>query len=188
MKRALLMIPAVLIAGAALAAGQATHTDKGPMQHANHGNGMSKLDTNKDGKLSKAEAAANPRLAAAFDKRDVNKDGYIDATDRAAMKKQFEAKRAERQKQHFAEVDSNKDGKLSKEEMRAFHQRKQAERAQKQAAGMDEMFKRMDTNKDGFISQDEMKAGHQGAEGRMGKHRGWQGHQGMTPPPPPAKK
>ena len=116
----------------------------------------------------------------------MNKDGYIDATDRAAMKKQFEAKRAQMQQQHFAEVDSNKDGKISKAEMQSFHTRKQAERAQKQASRQDEMFARMDTNKDGSISMEEMKAAHMGGKGRMGKHRGMHdmhGKPGMMPQP-----
>lgn len=173
MKRALLMIPAVLIAGAALAAGQAAKNTATPMRDAAaRQNRMAMLDTNKDGKISRAEAAANPRLSGGFERMDLNKDGFIDATDRAARRAQFQAKRADMQQKHFSEVDVNKDGKLSKEEMHAFHARKQAERSQKMASREGEMFTRMDTNKDGFISLDEMKAAHKDGVGKRGKHGG----------------
>jgi hypothetical protein len=36
------------------------------------------LDTNKDGKISKAEAAANESVAAQFSRYDVNGDGFIE--------------------------------------------------------------------------------------------------------------
>jgi Ca2+-binding EF-hand superfamily protein len=42
------------------------------------GEGWKKLDTNGDGKISKAEAQANaPRLAENFDQLDANKDGFV---------------------------------------------------------------------------------------------------------------
>ena len=73
MKRVLLMIPAVLIAGAALAAGQAAKNDSSHMRDGmQRQNAMLKLDTNKDGKLIKAEVAANSRFSARFEKMDVN--------------------------------------------------------------------------------------------------------------------
>ena len=46
------------------------------------GDCMAKLDTNKDGRISREEAKADPRLAARFDQMDVNKDGYLDKADR----------------------------------------------------------------------------------------------------------
>ncbi len=35
------------------------------------------LDTNKDGKISKAEAQKNPAVAQMFDQADKNKDGFL---------------------------------------------------------------------------------------------------------------
>jgi Ca2+-binding EF-hand superfamily protein len=47
-------------------------------EHRKHrGDGMKKLDTNGDGRISKDEAKAAPRLLEHFDAIDANKDGYI---------------------------------------------------------------------------------------------------------------
>lgn len=43
----------------------------------NRGDAMKKLDTDGDGRISKAEAQAAPRLAEHFDAIDTNHDGYI---------------------------------------------------------------------------------------------------------------
>ena len=45
---------------------------------------MSKLDTNKDGKLSKAEANVSPTLLDDWPARDTNGDGLLDSTELAA--------------------------------------------------------------------------------------------------------
>ncbi|MGZ5046604.1 MAG: EF-hand domain-containing protein [Usitatibacter sp.] len=42
-----------------------------------HGGMLKKLDTDGDGRISRAEAQAAPRLAAHFDEIDANKDGFI---------------------------------------------------------------------------------------------------------------
>ncbi len=73
---------------------------------------MARLDTNKDGRISREEAKADPRLAARFDRMDVNKDGYLDKADRElGMKQHRDA--------WFAAADTNKDGQLSKAEFDA---------------------------------------------------------------------
>jgi len=67
-------------------------------------------DTDKDGRISKAEA-----LAAAtrhFERMDVNKDGFIDKADREAMAKS-------RREAWFKRVDTDGDGKLSQAELDA---------------------------------------------------------------------
>jgi uncharacterized low-complexity protein len=46
---------------------------------------MAKLDKNADGKVSKAEAAADKKVAAQFDMLDANKDGAIDAMEYAKL-------------------------------------------------------------------------------------------------------
>jgi Ca2+-binding EF-hand superfamily protein len=42
-----------------------------------HGGLLKKLDTDGDGRISRAEAQAAPRLAAHFDEIDTNKDGFL---------------------------------------------------------------------------------------------------------------
>lgn len=50
-------------------------------QPAQHGASFESLDTNGDGKISKAEAAANSSVAAQFDQYDKNADGYIERSE-----------------------------------------------------------------------------------------------------------
>ncbi len=79
------------------------------------------LDTNGDGRISQAEAAARAEFAARFAELDVNKDGHVDQADR-------EARRKQRRDEWFATADSNRDGQLSRAEFDAAHARKEAER------------------------------------------------------------
>jgi Ca2+-binding EF-hand superfamily protein len=80
--------------------------------HGSHGM-MMKLDTDKDGRISRAESAAGQaRSAERFGQMDVNKDGYIDRADHELRAKQ-------RTDQWFARVDTDKDGKLSRAEVDA---------------------------------------------------------------------
>lgn len=74
---------------------------------------MARLDTDKDGRISRTEAAAGEgRLASRFDEMDVNKDGFIDRADREIRAKQ-------RTDAWFAGADTDKDGKLSRAEVDA---------------------------------------------------------------------
>lgn len=73
---------------------------------------LARLDTDKDGRISKAEAQADPRFAARFDKLDVNKDGYVDKVD-------FQARFQQARDAWFAKADTNHDGMLSKAEFDA---------------------------------------------------------------------
>lgn len=52
------------------------------MNHGHHGNMLAKLDTNKDGKISRDEMRA--QADARFAKMDTNKDGFIDQAELAA--------------------------------------------------------------------------------------------------------
>lgn len=119
-----------------------------------------------NGTLTHAEAQAH--AAERFAKLDVNKDGKLDASDRAA-------KRAEMQAQMFERLDANKDGSISKAEWdqhAADRDAKRAERGDKRAdagegkrgmrghhgkrGGRDGMMMgRADTNGDKVISQAE---------------------------------
>jgi Ca2+-binding EF-hand superfamily protein len=73
---------------------------------------MSKLDTNKDGRISAEEAKADPKFAEHFAKMDLNKDGFVDKADRELGMKQH-------RDDWFAKADTNKDGQLSKAEFDA---------------------------------------------------------------------
>jgi len=89
-------------------------------------------------------------------KYDANKDGKLDASEKAAMKADFQAKREQRKAEMLAKFDTNKDGKLDATEKAAMKD----ERAT-------EAFKKLDTNGDGQLSLTEFKAGR----AKMGMHR-----------------
>ncbi|MBP3985913.1 EF-hand domain-containing protein [Pseudoxanthomonas helianthi] len=72
---------------------------------------FAELDTDKDGRISKAEAAKGP-MASRFDEMDANKDGYLDKADREQRMKQH-------RDEWFAKADADKDGKLSRAEFDA---------------------------------------------------------------------
>ncbi len=78
--------------------------------HRGHGGrGMMKLDTDKDGRVSKAEAAADPKFAERFAQMDANGDGYVDRAD-------FEARMERNRSECFDKADLDKDGKLNRVE------------------------------------------------------------------------
>jgi len=77
-----------------------------------HGAMWAKLDTNKDGRISRDEAKADPKFAARFDKMDANKDGFVDRAD-------FELRAKQHRDEWFAKADTNKDGMLSRAEFDA---------------------------------------------------------------------
>jgi Ca2+-binding EF-hand superfamily protein len=90
------------------------HRDGG---HGKRGHGpreaTAKLDTDKDGRISRAEATAGEgRLASRFDQMDANRDGFIDRVDHQARAKQ-------RTDAWFAKADADQDGKLSRAEVDA---------------------------------------------------------------------
>ncbi|WP_028918175.1 EF-hand domain-containing protein [Pseudoxanthomonas sp. J35] len=106
-----------------LQTGELPRHGKGHHGRFGHGpnDGFMALDADKDGRISKAEAAAKPRFAERFAKLDVNGDGFLDKADHElAMKKRNDA--------WFTEADTDKDGKLSKAEFDAAHARRMAER------------------------------------------------------------
>ena len=95
-----------------LDASERPHRDS--MRHRRGGDrhgGMARLDTDNDGRISKAEAANGP-LAARFEQMDANKDGFLDKADRELRMKQH-------RDEWFAKADADKDGKLSRAELDA---------------------------------------------------------------------
>lgn len=116
--------------------------------------------------MTRAEAQAH--ATEKFAKLDVNKDGKLDASDRAA-------KRAEMQTQMFERLDANKDGSISKAEWDQHSADRTAKRGEKRAdAGEgkrgkrghhggrgghgDMMMARADTDGNKVISQAEFQA------------------------------
>jgi Ca2+-binding EF-hand superfamily protein len=160
---ALLLLPAVSFAQAPEHAGQS---------HRGHG-GIERLDTDNDGRISRAEfdagrAQREARLAAhperaqrADDKRmhappdfaalDANRDGYIVRSELRAyhdrMRPQREAERKARFDERFKTADLNHDGKLGRVEVQEAMPR------------MADRFAWMDENRDGFLSRAELESG-----------------------------
>lgn len=91
------------------------------------GNGWMGLDADKDGRVSKAEAAARPQLAQRFDQMDANKDGYLDRAD-------FQARRTARQAECFSKADTDRNGQLSRAEFDKLHEACGMQRGQQRAA------------------------------------------------------
>lgn len=109
--------------------------------HMGHGMArmMEKVDTNKDGNISRAEhdAMRSTHLA----EMDGNGDGFVTFGEhKAAMEARMAARFTQRH-------DENGDGRVSVDEIDAHH---------------DGMFERMDADKDGIVTPEEMKAGHKG--------------------------
>lgn len=107
---------------------------------------FSKIDTNKDGKISAEEYAAAAK--ARFDKLDKNKAGKIVIADQ--MKTPTKARGhatalAEAAMGMLKAMDTNGDGIVTAEEY---------------AAAAKARFDKMDTNKDGFISKEEWNSAH----------------------------
>ncbi|HEY0596600.1 hypothetical protein [Sphingopyxis sp.] len=118
--------------------------------------GAAKGDADGNGVLTRTEAQA--AATARFAKMDVNKDGKLDAADRAARQAEMQAKR-------FASLDANSDGSVSKAEWDqhgADRAAKRAERKEQRAAAGGAEGKR-----DGMRGHRGKRGGHHGMGGRM---------------------
>ncbi|HUD91200.1 EF-hand domain-containing protein [Sphingobium sp.] len=85
---------------------------------------MQRADTNKDGKISKAELTA--ALEARFAKMDVDRDGQLTQKDR-------DLKRQQHMDERFAALDTDKNGQISKAEYVAGHQARAEKRDERRA-------------------------------------------------------
>jgi Ca2+-binding EF-hand superfamily protein len=123
----------------------------GASHRGNHrGHGLKALDKDGDGRISREEAAAAPRLAERFDQVDANHDGFLTPDELKA------AHQAMRQA-HFARIDTDGDGRISRAE------------AQANAPRLAEHFDQVDANHDGFVTKDELRAAFASHHGRHGQ-------------------
>lgn len=137
-----------VLAGIAIAAPQTPPT---PPTDAGRHRPMSKLDSNRDGSIDRAEAARHPRLASGFDRLDKNHDGKLDASERPRGRRGHRGHggvlaRAIR-------LDTDRDGRISKAEAGES----------KLAAGFDQA----DRNRDGYLVHSELRTA---AEQGRGEH------------------
>lgn len=119
--------------------------------HGHHGHGLERMDTDNDGRISRAEFDAGEKRKLDFAAVDANKDGYLVRSELRAyhdkLRPQREAERAKRFDEQFAAADLNRDGKLSRVEV------------DEKMPRMQERFAWIDENRDGFLSRAELQAG-----------------------------
>ena len=76
-----------------------------------------RADRNGDGRLSREEARAMPKLAAGFDAIDRNADGFLDADEVRASRRRPKAAARPRDPAWFTAADANGDGALDRIEV-----------------------------------------------------------------------
>lgn len=140
--------PTAASATSAPAAATAAPADRMAHPHHRHGHHIEQLDKDKDGSISRAEAAGHPMLSKGFDTADANKDGKLSKEELQATHQAIRAKHQERKAARFKAADKDGDGALSLQEADAAAREKAAQ-----------MFERLDANKDGKLTQEEMRAG-----------------------------
>lgn len=153
---------AFLISAAALTIGLASVTPSLAMGGMGGGlfdpENFDQIDTDKDGKLSRAELEAH--RAAHFAEADTNKDGKLSVEELTAMHAKRAAERAGKGAAKMLEhLDEDGDGALSLAEM-AAHKRGE------------KMFSRIDQDEDGMLSKAELDE----AREHMKKHGRGHGH------------
>ena len=107
-----------------------------------HG-GIARLDTDKDGRISRAEFAVMETRMAEWRARHAERAG------------KSEAKRS-RAPMDFAAVDANGDGYLVRSELRAHHERLRPQREAERKARLEQKFAAADLNKDGKLGRVEV--------------------------------
>jgi hypothetical protein len=137
---------------AGLAAAQHRGGDgHGPKMMDGHGpRMMQRMDTDGDGVVTQAEAAAYH--AARVAEMDANGDGYVSYEEMSAFRA---AQREQRARERFQRMDADGDGRVSVQEMAAAHERH---------------FARMDRNADGKLDREDRKGRRQGMRGGHGDH------------------
>lgn len=173
MKTRTLLLTVLLLPAVAATALAKDGNDGGGKRHGHHGAGIERMDTDQDGRISRAEfdagrAAREARMAEKSEKAerkhddakrqppdfaalDANRDGYIVRSELHAyherLRPQREAERKARFEERFTEADLNRDGKLGRAEVSEKMPR------------MADRFAWMDENRDGFLTRAELQAG-----------------------------
>jgi hypothetical protein len=168
----LLLVALALTASGTVLAQQSAPAAERPM-HQRMADRLKAADTNKDGLISKAEAAAIQPMTEHFNEIDTNKDGFLSQDElKATGDKAHRGHGGQRWHGHhggaFGGVDANRDRVITRDEM-VQHQQK-----------MLQDFDAADANKDGKLSADEMKTFHD-------KMRAQHPPRGDAPPAAPAK-
>ncbi|HEV8255205.1 MAG TPA: EF-hand domain-containing protein [Vicinamibacteria bacterium] len=96
-----------------------------------------------------------------MEKYDTNKDGKLDDQERAALRQDMEARRAQHRQWLLEKYDANHDGKLDEQERAAMRADRKAHR--------EEFLKRFDTDGDGKLSQSEREA----MRAQLRQEKGW---------------
>ena len=146
-RKAALLGAVSLVAGATVFAFAAPAiAEKGGMmgRHKAH---LEEIDTDKNGKISKAEA--NAAREKHFMEADADGNGSVSFEEFQTM---TEKRRKLRLKHKFERSDKNNDGVLTADELGGRHA---------------DLFERMDTNGDGEVSKEERRKAHK----KMRKHR-----------------
>jgi Ca2+-binding EF-hand superfamily protein len=176
MKTFLLAGAAVLAAGAAFAQGQSAPK---PGQPAHGVRGYMKQTENR--------TDVQAHAVKMFARLDTNKDGFVTKTEVDALQAQRAdkiEKRAERfdSSKIFDRLDANRDGKVTRAEAEAAHSQhavaKGGQPAVAHATGAGRMFDRADANKDGVVTRAEFDAAATQMKAHMeqaGMHRGFAG-------------
>ena len=108
---------------------------------------FNKADTNRDGKLSRAEVEkAMPHLSRSFDSIDTDKDGQLSRRELSAWKKAHRGERQAKAAQRFRHADTDGDGAISRAE------------AEQHAPRLARRFDQIDGNRDGKLTPEELRA------------------------------
>jgi hypothetical protein len=146
------IVLSTIAAGAVLAADGAHRGPhgKGPAPEEFLKAHIARVDTNRDGQVSREEAKAGaPRWEILFDAVDANKDGQLSQDEikgfHQRMRQAHQAERQQRSAAMMKKLDANGDGSLSKPEVA-------------QAGPLAKRFDRIDANHDGQLSAEELQA------------------------------
>lgn len=160
-----------LILAAALMGAAAYAQDATPPKPPHGGFDFATLDTDKDGKVTKAEVAA--LRAAKVKAMDANADGKISADELAAPRIAAATDRINARAAEMVEtMDSDGDELLSAAEMAT-------------RPGPEMVFDRIDANADGAVTQDEVDAARKAMHEKHGKGHGKHGKDGHGKHRPP---
>ena len=144
----MLLIALALTSSGVVLAQQSAPASERPA-HPRMAERLKAADTNKDGLISKAEAATIQPMTEHFDQFDTNKDGFISQDELKAMGDRMHHAHGSRHGHHASfGVDANRDRVITRDEM-VQHQQK-----------MLQDFDAADANKDGKLATDEIKAFH----------------------------